>query len=587
MAGLTIELSASAGLTSAVVTANVYITNTQGGWNHYSPSGTITIEGETTNFTHSFDRYQSKQWIGSAQKTVTYGSAQNVYTVNVSATYNTNVSFGRLSASSSIDIKIPYKIAQATKVYKNNVATAENTVCEIDKDTIKIQIYKDNSQLRYERTVVIGSQPLTYGDYVNGKGYDTWTFTPKMETLGQYIPHKAQATIAIGVRSYAPNGQMVGASYKYMQVKVPDHIKPALKTHILTARDKEFNGKILQNRTMAAFEWEFAQTNLYGATIDRIVLKTDGRQWDITRAAFGGHFPPSNYYDYQSFWCSTDGTKSYTMTVYDSRGRYSTYSGSYKVYPYSPPKLDRVTVDRSTSSGTVDATGTSAKVAYKVNIAPVDGYNKGTLTIKTTTGTTTVTKATITIDGTQPDLSSSEILSGINADKGYTITVTLTDAVGESVTYTTELSKALVLMDFSPNGIGLGVTAKNGYITFDETILPSTGLHDYGSNSNGHYVRYGNGVQICWVEKYVSLSIQDAYGSAYIGKYNWTFPRPFVGHPTVAPGSMRWGTGASWGVAALSGATTESTKVQFYVMDFYKRVSGKTLIQAMAIGRWR
>ncbi|MGF0055856.1 hypothetical protein ACQRB4_07760, partial [Peptoniphilaceae bacterium SGI.097] len=282
---------------------------------------------------------------------------------------------------------------------------------------------------------------------------------------------------------------------------------------------KGFDGRILQNRTMAAFEWDFGSNNLYGATIDRIFLQTDGRKWDINRAAFETHFPPMNYYDYQGFWCSTDGTKSYTMTVYDSRGRYSTYRGSYHVDPYHPPKLDSVTVDRSTSSGTVDATGTNAKVAYKGGIAPVAGYNSGTLTIKTTTGTTTVTKATTTVDGTKPDLSSSEILSGIDADKGYTITLTLTDAVGESATYTTELSKALNLIDFSPNGIGLGVTAQNGRVTFDETVLPTAGLHDYGSNSNGHYVRYGNGVQICWMDKMVNLSISNAYGPAFIGQY--------------------------------------------------------------------
>lgn len=587
MAYLKLELSASAGMTSAVVTANLYICDTAGGWNHYRPPGTITIDGTTTQFSHNFDRYQSKQWLGSAQKTVSYGSAQNSISVSVSATYQTNVSFGTLRTSSSINVKIPYQIAQATRLMMNGREIPENTICTLGEDSITVEIEKKSSQLRYECTVVIGAQPLTYGNYTSTEGRETWTFTPQLSYFGPILPHKAQAALAIGVRSYTPDNRMVGVSYKYIQLKIPDSIRPTLKTHILTAREKGFDGKILQNRTMAAFEWEFGSNNLYGATIDRIFLQTDGKKWDITRAAFGTHFPPTNTYDHQGFWCSTYGTKSYTMTVYDSRGRSSTYSGSYEVYPYRPPKLDSVTVDRCTDFGVIDATGTSAKVQYRGSISPVGGENEGTLTIKTTTGSTTLLRASITVAGESPELSSSETLSRIDADKGYTVTVTLTDAVGESATYTTELSKALILADFSPNGIGLGVTAQNGSITFDETVLPTAGLHDYGSNSNGHYVRYGNGVQICWMDKMVNLSISKAYGSAFIGEYRWTFPKPFVGRPVVSPGTMRWGTGASWGVSALMGGGSENTSARFYLFDFYQREYGETLVQAIAIGRWR
>lgn len=586
MAYLKLELSASAGMTSAVVSANLYICDTAGGWNHYGPPGTITIDGTTTQFSHSFDRYQAKQWIGSAQKTVPYGSAQNTISVSVSATYQTNVSFGTLRASSSIDIPIPYKIARVTEVRINGSLASNNAVCMLGKDEISVRIYKDTNQLTYEHWLTIGASHLTYGSYTSGAGYDTWTFTPSLSDFGPMLPHKDTAAVAIGVQSYR-NGTPVGVDYQYIQFQIPDTVKPTLKTHIVTARDKGFDGRILQNRTMAAFEWDFGSNNLYGATIDRIFLQTDGRKWDINRAAFETHFPPMNYYDYQGFWCSTDGTKSYTMTVYDSRGRSSTYSGSYEVHPYRPPKLDSVTVDRCTDFGVIDATGTSAKVQYRGSISPVGGENEGTLTIKTTTGSTTLLRASITVAGENPEISSSETLSRIDADKGYTVTVTLTDAVGESATYTTELSKALSLIDFSPNGIGLGVTAQNGSITFDETVLPTAGLHDYGSNSNGHYVRYGNGVQICWMDKTVNLSISNAYGPAFVGQYRWTFPKPFVGRPVVSPGTMRWGTGASWGTSAFMGGGSENTSVSFYLFDFYQREYGETQVQAIAIGKWR
>ncbi|MCI6157619.1 MAG: DUF859 domain-containing protein [Peptoniphilaceae bacterium] len=587
MAYLKLELSASAGMTSAVVSANLYICDTAGGWNHYGPPGTITIDGTTTQFSHSFDRYQAKQWIGSAQKTVSYGSAQNSISVSVSATYQTNVSFGTLRTSSSINVKIPYQIAQATRLMMNGREVPENTICTLGEDSITVEIEKKSSQLRYECTVVIGAQQLTYGNYTSTEGRETWTFTPELSYFGPILPHKAQAALAIGVRSYTPDDQLVGVSYKYVQLKIPDSIKPTLTKHTVIAMEKGLNGKILQNKTMAAFTWTFGTDNLYGAAINLIQLRTDGKKWDIWRADFENHFPPHLLSDDQGFWCSTPGRKTYTITVLDTRGRGSTYSGSYEVYPYRPPKLDAVTVDRCTDFGVIDATGTSAKVQYRGSISPVGGENEGTLTIKTTTGSTTLLRASITVAGESPEISSSETLSRIDADKGYTVTVTLTDAVGESATYTTELSKALSLIDFSPNGIGLGVTAQNGRVTFDETVLPTAGLHDYGSNSNGHYVRYGNGVQICWMDKMVNLSISNAYGPAFIGQYRWTFPKPFVGRPVVSPGTMRWGTGASWGASAFMGGGSENTSVSFYLFDFYQREYGETQVQAIAIGRWR
>lgn len=67
MAYLQLELSVANNSANSTVTANLYICDTQGGWNHWSPPGSITIDGTTYSFNHSFDQYQSKQWIGSAQ----------------------------------------------------------------------------------------------------------------------------------------------------------------------------------------------------------------------------------------------------------------------------------------------------------------------------------------------------------------------------------------------------------------------------------------------------------------------------------------------------------------------------------------
>lgn len=98
------------------------------------------------------------------------------------------------------------------------------------------------------------------------------------------------------------------------------------------------------------------------------------------------------------------------------------------------------------------------------------------------------------------------------------------------------------------------------------------------------YVRFGNGIQICWIEATVTMAISNAYGSLYQGTYTWTFPKEFISAPAVSVGAIRWGTSAGW--ATLGGAPT-TTSVILRGIDIASRASGNTLISAIAIGKWK
>lgn len=106
-----------------------------------------------------------------------------------------------------------------------------------------------------------------------------------------------------------------------------------------------------------------------------------------------------------------------------------------------------------------------------------------------------------------------------------------------------------------------------------------------GSNSNGEYIRYTSGIQICWVHMDVAdQSISTAYGSLFQGIRTWTFPATFISIPSVSCSEFKWGTGASWGGTA--GATTTSVTLRGW--DTSSRASGTTVsISAIAIGRWK
>lgn len=113
---------------------------------------------------------------------------------------------------------------------------------------------------------------------------------------------------------------------------------------------------------------------------------------------------------------------------------------------------------------------------------------------------------------------------------------------------------------------------------------PTGAVVEKGSNSNGYYVRFADGTQICWQEvTYTTVAINAAYGSLYLGGSTWTFPASFSSAPAVACGQYKWGTSASWGGVN----TISSSDAVLRVYDIQSRASGtSTYVAMIATGRW-
>ena len=60
--------------------------------------------------------------------------------------------------------------------------------------------------------------------------------------------------------------------------------------------------------------------------------------------------------------------------------------------------------------------------------------------------------------------------------------------------------------------------------------LAGVRISDMGSNANGTYVRWENGLQVCW--QYLA----GTYQNAYYMRAQWSFPATFVAVPTVIYG---------------------------------------------------
>lgn len=130
--------------------------------------------------------------------------------------------------------------------------------------------------------------------------------------------------------------------------------------------------------------------------------------------------------------------------------------------------------------------------------------------------------------------------------------------------------------------------AEAGTETAPRVISPAVLSAFVGSSvteeQGADYVRFGNGIQICWINATVTMAMDNAYNSLYQGTYTWTFPKEFISAPAVSVGAVRWGTSASWGT--LGGAPTTTSAI-LRGIDIALRASGSTIISAVAVGRWK
>lgn len=108
---------------------------------------------------------------------------------------------------------------------------------------------------------------------------------------------------------------------------------------------------------------------------------------------------------------------------------------------------------------------------------------------------------------------------------------------------------------------------------------------EFGSNGNGNYIKFPNGLLICYVSKQFNTGTQTSTittsGNTYYAENTWNFPYSFIEVPIVSSSCLDRGTG-------LYGTCMEvpnTTSVKFYC---FGPGSGRgTGYHAIAIGKWK
>src|SRR5690625_4075924 len=117
-----------------------------------------------------------------------------------------------------------------------------------------------------------------------------------------------------------------------------------------------------------------------------------------------------------------------------------------------------------------------------------------------------------------------------------------------------------------------------------KALKQQSGIAEMGENSNGQYIRYENGIQMCWhVEEYEDIDMTDESGSIYrsIG-LSWDYPKPFIDDNVVV--SFSSSNSQIWIDSSGNG---DSTRVPYRAFSGTSNRSRDFIVRTFAIGQWK
>jgi hypothetical protein len=295
---------------------------------------------------------------------------------------------------------------------------------------------------------------FTFGSYeqVYSSVGTSLTFTIPSSWLAG-LPTSTSAVATCTVKTFDGSTLIGSAVSKTFTIKVPDSAKPSVS---LTATYQSSNstvngwGILLQNYSTITLT--ASATAPTGTTIDTITFSGDGVSQSGTTASATSSVL-KNY-----------GSREWSCTVKDKRGRTTTVKHTATVYQYSNPSITNVSAERALSNGTESpAEGTYIKARATYSVASCNGNNSATvkkIEYKLHTDTSWSSGQANAASNTAYTFGNGEIAILNN----YDVLVTITDAVGNTSTY-------LVIVS-SVKGVSFGLNGEcarfGGPVQYDD-----------------------------------------------------------------------------------------------------------------------
>lgn len=569
--------------------SNPRITAWRGSPSPYS----ITANGDKRSGTVEIDfRNQRVMTFGSEDFTIKHNSDGNK-TIDIAGSFT-------ISGVSSIrggDISGTWKLPTIPRGSTPTLSSSSITLGG------KITAYTNskNSSFTFDMYAILGNRQAKFANRV----YTSQVFDiTAVEAWAKEIPNATSRVGIIRMRTYNGN-TLIGSEDVNLTFVVPDTYEFKPKATSLAVgiygdgADKSISEFVQGiSRIQASFTAEAGM----GASIVTQQLILGGTPYSGTSAT-SGHI-------------SGAGTRTIKAVVKDSRGRIAEQETTIEVYPYAPPKLNEFEVKRRTNSTIVDMirSGSWSRVNGKntLNVRIERAPSGGSYAYVTQTNYTSTTE-TFTANTTN---------SGVSELASYDFKIILTDTLGRQTTAIVGIGTSEVPMSWGKKGIGVGkvteeigvlevgglaifdgdiqikedLTAKKGTFQGDLNLLGNLRKNgslvdlskygvEYGSNSNGYYVQFPEGLLVCFDYKtFSNMSVNRAIGSFYESTDDliWTFPREFADRPAVTASNNN----TAMRMLAMP-LTIRTYQYEFKMLSPVTQSTGNKLFTLSAIGRWK
>lgn len=319
--------------------------------------------------------------------------------------------------------------------------------------SVSVGISRASSSFTHKVEWKIGSS-----SYVTASSNATMSasFTPDVSYASQY-PNGTSCTCTVRVTTYNGSTQIGSSVTSSCTLSVPSSVIPTCSNISLSRIDNGVPsswGVYVQGYSQVTAS--ISGSGIYGSSISSYYISGTGKSTNSSSLTSGVLTSSSTY--------------SFSAYVTDSRGRTSsTKSASITVYAYSKPSIS-LTAHRCDSSGNITSSGTYLKITCNYSYASVNGKNSITRSVSCNGASNTSFSS-----GTSFVLNANCSVTSM-----YTVTASISDALGNSATATVLIPTDERVMNVKSNGKGV---AFGGFATKDNAVYSYWDV--YGKNFYG------------------------------------------------------------------------------------------------------